>query len=348
VRAAIALLLICASLVPADGASSAELRAAVAKQYAALHTAQAAAVKGKDGWYFLSAELRSYSLGKFWGPEAAAALDLSDDEKNDATVRAKREKDADPLATIVAFDAMLKKAGIPLLLVPVPGKICIYPDKLDPALTSAERWDDQHQALLGELAKAGVQVIDLVPDLRTLRAKGMDSHCRQDSHWSPQAMQLASQRIAAMVKAQPWYAGAAKQPVTRAAMTVEVRGDLAGLLKDESEPKEKLAIEQIQLAGAAVDGDLKSPVVLMGDSHTLVFHGNGLLAEHAGLPDHLAAELGLAVDLTGVLGSGANGSRMALARRKDNLAGKQCVVWVFTARELSESQSGWKAIPVIR
>jgi hypothetical protein len=79
-----------------------------------------------------------------------------------------------------------------------------------------------------------------------------------------------------------------------------------------------------------------------------VFHRPDLLGEHAGLSDHLAAELGFPVDLVGVMAGGANASRMVLARRRDNLTGKMVVVWVFRASEFSETDEGWRAIPVIR
>nr|MBA3684294.1 hypothetical protein [Planctomycetota bacterium] len=145
--------------------------------------------------------------------------------------------------------------------------------------------------------------------------------------------------------AQDWYAAAGKREIARAApMVVSTTGDLVAMLGVENPPGEDLTIEQVMGA----ESDKASPIVLMGDSHTLVFHDRELLADRAGLPGHLAADLGIAVDLVGVRGSGANASRIALARRKDNLAGKKCLVWVFAAREFTESLEGWKMIPVIR
>jgi alginate O-acetyltransferase complex protein AlgJ len=312
-------------------ATSDEIRAALAKRCGA---DAPSAIKGMDGWLFLTAELRSYSRGRFWGADAAAINPTG--------------KDQDPLAAIVAFDAMLKKAGITLILAPVPGKVTVYADQLDPALATPGRWDDLHQAFFADLTKAGVQVVDLVPDFMALRKQGENAYCKQDSHWSPAAMRLTAQRLAALIKPQPWYAAVPKKTPTLKPVSIEVAGDLSDLVVPKNEAKETLAIEQVEFDGAPVESDDKSPVVLMGDSHTLVFNNGQLLADRAGLPDHLGAELGFAVDSVGVMGSGANGSRMTLARRKDNLAGKKCVVWVFTAREFTESLQGWKQIPVIR
>jgi alginate O-acetyltransferase complex protein AlgJ len=312
-------------------AQAADIAAGVRAHADRAATAGVGAVAGCDGWWFLASELRSYSRGPFWGADAAAA--------------SRAQKDQDPLAAIVAFDAMVKKAGITLIVMPVPGKVAIHPDRLDAGLASDARWDTHHAAFNAALTAQGVQVVDLVPDLLALRAAGTDAHCRQDSHWSPAAMRLATGRVAELVRQQAWYAGAPKREFARAKPeTIPTTGDLLAMAGEEGAAPEELTVERVDGA----EPDPASPIVLMGDSHTLVYHDRELLAERAGLPEHLAAELGIAVDLVGVRGSGANASRIALARRKDNLAGKRCLVWVFSAREFTESIEGWKAIPVIR
>ena len=312
-------------------ATAQDIPAALGVRWEQATASGAGAVAGVDGWFFLAAELRSYSRGRFWGADAAGA--------------ARAKQDQDPAAAITAFHRMVEAAGIELIVVPVPGKVAAHADRLDPALAGAGRWDAAHQAFNAELTAAGVRVIDLLPELLALRDRGIDPYCRQDSHWSPVAMRLAAERIAQLVKSQPWYAAVAKHPMQRSPPTpITAQGDLVQMLRLEDVAPEPLTIEPV--AGAAPERT--SPVVLMGDSHTLVFHDPALLAADAGLPEHLAAELGMAVDLVGVRGSGANASRIALARRKDNLAGKRCLVWVFAAREFTESIEGWKQIPVIR
>jgi hypothetical protein len=41
-------------------------------------------------------------------------------------------------------------------------------------------------------------------------------------------------------------------------------------------------------------------------------------------------------------------TRINLARRRDNLAGKRCVVWCMVARDFTESSQGWFPVPVVR
>lgn len=80
-----------------------------------------------------------------------------------------------------------------------------------------------------------------------------------------------------------------------------------------------------------------SPVVLLGDSPGLVFHAGGEMhAQSAGLPDHLAYQLGFSVDVVAVRGSGAAPSQLNLFRLRDKLKGKRVVVWCFSVREFTK------------
>ena len=70
-------------------------------------------------------------------------------------------------------------------------------------------------------------------------------------------------------------------------------------------------------------------------------------AQGAGLPDHLAYQLGFPVDVVAVRGSGATPSRLSLFRRRDKMKGKRVVVWCLSVREFTEGQ-GWRKVPVIQ
>jgi hypothetical protein len=76
-----------------------------------------------------------------------------------------------------------------------------------------------------------------------------------------------------------------------------------------------------------------------------------MYARGAGLPDQLAMELGIPVDLVAVRGSGATPSRINLFRRwqanSDYYAGKKLVIWCLSAREFTES-TGWRKVPIRR
>jgi len=315
------------------------------------------AVQGVGGFCFIKSELRSYSVDKFWGEAAAKTAAYQPTPPADdaaPAVRAKALKRLarrDPMAAIVSFNAQCKKAGVELILLPVPGKVAVYPDKLDRSASKGKRGDVHHKAFYVALRLAGVNVLDITDDMLALRAKGVASHCRQDSHWSPQAVRMTAGKLAAVIAKQPWYASAKKAELTVKSATIAVRGDIVEhMLKGSTLPKEKLAIEVVSVGGKPIDDrDRTSPLVLIGDSHALVYHAPPLLARNAGLADLLCAELRLAsIDLLGVMGSGANAPRLSLLRRRDNLKDKKCVIWCISAREFTESSDGWHDVPVVR
>src|SRR5947207_5832166 len=80
----------------------------------------AAVIPGADGWFFLSSDIRFLSVGQFWGADAAKVS------------RAHKSESADPIPAIVDFHDQLKRRGIDLLLMPVPPKAAIYPEKILP------------------------------------------------------------------------------------------------------------------------------------------------------------------------------------------------------------------------
>jgi hypothetical protein len=75
-------------------------------------------VAGRSGWLFFSSELRHVGAGKFWGQDAARVSQSA------------FAAHADPLPAILDFKQQLDRAGVELLLVPVPPKSVVYPDML--------------------------------------------------------------------------------------------------------------------------------------------------------------------------------------------------------------------------
>jgi alginate O-acetyltransferase complex protein AlgJ len=286
-------------------------------------------VAGNDGWLFLRSELRHISVGPFWGEQAAKATQAASPDK------------ADPLPAILDFHAQLKARGIELILAPVPAKVLVYPEKL--GHPSAPRLDEAHQQFLQLLRSRGVRVLDLGEVFAREKAAAGSPllYCRTDSHWSPHACAVAARQVKETLGTPPWLKARPGAFPTRAE-TRAITGDLAG-----GQGTETLPARVVQAPVASLE-DRSSPILLLGDSHTLVFHAGGdMHGVGAGLADQLAAELGLAVDVLGVRGSGATPARINLLRRTKAdpawLAGKKVVVWCFAAREFTES-SGWSVV----
>ena len=303
----------------------------------------AAASAEADGWLFFAAEFRLLSLGRFWGDEAPKVS------------RSHKSELADPILAIVDFQKQLKSRGIDLLVVPVPPKAAIYPEKIVSDFNL--RTDDSAPVLhrfYEELRAAGIDVLDLTSlFIQNRDDKRGGVFCKTDSHWSGLGCVLAAQAIVENVRGM-LPASAARKEYAAEWKESEIKGDLVSLLPPGSlKPgPEKTAVRSVSEKGAGnpIQPDGNSPVLLLGDSHTLVFHD--FLAERAGLVDQLAQELGFAPDLIGTRGSGATPVRISLYRRslKDPgyLAKKKIVVWCFAAREFTEATEGWAKVPIAK
>ncbi len=304
------------------------------------------AVVGQDGWLFLSAELRHLGAGIFWGSRAAQVS------------QARRPQEADPLPAILDFHAQLNKLGIELLIVPVPPKALIYPEQLPagplPMDGAPQRLDAEQQAFYSLLSAQGLRLLDLTPLFLANRCQADGAlYCRQDSHWSGKACVLAAQRIAEAVRALPGYSPTDGPAWTSAWHTLEISGDLWLSLPAAARPeKERIRVRRIsRLDGAQpATTDQSSPFILLGDSHNLIFHaGADMQTSSAGLADQLALELGQAVDLVAVRGSGSTPARINLLRRAQKNADywqpKRVVIWCFAAREFTTSD-GWRKVPI--
>lgn len=318
-------------------------RADLAERFAEMEKKNIGAVSSSPGWIFIASELRFLSVGQFWG-EAAAGVS-----------RSSKAEWADPLAAIVDFQKQLKALGIDLLLAPAPPKGAVYPEKLDPEFgpDAGDAAPYLHR-FYEELRLAGVDVLDLGEAFRKNRENERGAvFCKTDTHWSGVGCVLAAQAIAECVQSKFTTQPRAKEYVGEWKEKV-VKGDLAELLPPNGEKPngEPLAIRMVSEkgTGAPVEADPNSPILLMGDSHTLVFHD--FLAERAGLLDQLALEIGFAPDLIGTRGSGATPVRLSLYRRglKDHgyLSKKKLVIWCFTAREFTEASQGWQKLPVAK
>lgn len=304
----------------------ADFRALCAKKAA---DGETMAISGTDDWLFLRAELRHIGQGIFWGEAAAKVSKASSPDK------------ADPLPAILDFHRQLKAMGIDLILAPVPCKALVYAEKLGGP--SEGRIDTVHQEFYKQLAAKGVTVLDLAEAFAKEKGKEPLLYCKTDTHWSPYACELTAKLVKERLGAPEWLQ--AKPGVfTTATEDRTITGDLA-----DGKGSEKLPVRVVTGADGAPIEDKASPVVLLGDSHTLVFHvGHELHGTGAGIAEQLAAELGIAVDVIGVRGSGATPSRVNLLRRAKAdptyLAGKKAVIWCFSAREFTES-SGWSLVP---
>lgn len=306
--------------------------------WAAISSAQSSppVIAGKDGWLFLEQELRFLNSGPFWGEYAQTVS------------RASRDDAKDPTPAILAFHQALAAKGISLVLVPVPPKALIYSEYVPDANKKPE-WGvslDQYYTLLRD---KGILVLDLRPEFyQQKKNQKQDLFCRTDTHWSGYGAVVAANLIAKEI-AQLIPAGSEKYEGKW--NDIHIVGDLRLMLGGDQKEKEILPVREIKDdSGRWPEADATSPVLVLGDSHVLVFHdGKDMYAKGAGISDQLAFALARPVDVIGVRGSGATPARLSFYRKSQRnlnyLAGKKVVVWCFAAREFTETD-GWRVLPI--
>lgn len=286
--------------------------------------------QGADNWRFLRAELRH--LAAITSPDFAF------------------KTTANPVPAITEFHKALAARSIRLVLVPIPEKARIRCDKLAAGIdaSSGQDLDKAATALYDKLTKEGVEVLDLTPIFRAEVQKGTDpGYCRTDSHFTPRLCEVTAAELAkACQSAMPDLAKTASAVKAEEA-TITLTGDLAA-----SGDSETLQCRKIGKAegGALIEPAESSPILLLGDSHCLIFHAGGdMLASGTGLSDHLTAALGVTPAVIGVRGGGATAARVNLYRKaskdKGFLPATKIVFWCIAARDLTQAVD-WKPVPL--
>ena len=297
-------------------------------------TGDAPVIVGQDKWLFLRSELRFLAHDPFWGESAES-------------------EDVDPLQAIIDLNAKLLALGIDLIFAPAPPRAVIYPDKLFSETVATEagapvRLDTTLQEFYAALRKSRVKVLDVTDAFLAARKEDASLgtvSCERDSHWAPRGLQLAANAIVAEFASEEWATSTANFASVSELLTYT--GDLVQRVPDFPFPESQAQILKISPEPFADD----SPVLLLADSHGLIFSdGEDMHCRNAGFGEHIAATLGMPIDLMARRGSGAQ-IRFDLARRfltnPKEARGKRVLIYTFAARTLTESKQ-WKSVPLAR
>ena len=292
-------------------------------------------LRGDDDWLQLNSSLRFVSYDVFWGGGSILSS------------KARDLKARDPLSAILDFNSKLKKNNIELILVPIPVKASLYPAQLIPKHLSEKlfnkRLDYNLKKFINLLGQKGVNVVDLYDNFVEGK-KSSKIFCKTDSHWTSNASFIAAKYVANILKKLDPNIVKDSTEFQIIKENISVVGDLTKILNEDKE--ETLEIIKVLPENKTISRN--SPILVLGDSHTLVFHAGGdFHSKGSGFPDHLAFHIGQSVDLLGVKGSASTVSRIKMLRQ-NRAKEKKIIVWVFSSREFTESTVGWKRLPVIK
>jgi hypothetical protein len=251
-----------------------------------------------------------------------------------------------PLEPILAFGQQLKGMGVELILVPLSVK---------PMIVGQEGRLIRHadaQHFYGLLRENGIEVLD-IGDAWLEGAKADELFLKQDTHWTPTGMEKAADLVAEYVRLRPWFGDLGSDPERFRFEEVEVasQGDLVGNL-DIGEEQGIFEAEGVT-ARRVIDGetsavvaldDRESSVVLLGDSFTNIYRQEDMdWGTGAGFGEHLAARLGMSLDVIAQNGQASTGVRKSLANRRGSAHEmrdrKKIVVWTIAARDLFLGES---------
>ena len=306
-------------------------------RFAALGDPAAKLVTGRGGWLFYEPGI-DYLVGRppvnpppDAGPEAA-------------------------LFAIRSFHDQLAERDIRLLIVVVPGKAAVYPDRLTHRFDSGHVVDSPTRLFVEQLRDAGIEAVDLMFTFRRARAARLDSRqpvfLSRDTHWSGTGVRLAAQAVADRVQQLGWLDPGTGSYPTRSYTTrrLRVRGK-ADLVKMMGWPEAKLTLpaEDVDVWQVTTRDDHtpyrddpQSPVLLLGDSFTRIYQTDE--PGSAGLAAQLAHQLGM--PLTTIVNDGGASTlvRQQLVRQSELLEGKKLVIWEFVERDLWFGLEGWQEV----
>ncbi len=299
---------------------------------------------GRNGWLFFGPELEYISSAGFLDPREHARRRREGDRWTPAP-------QPDPLAAIFRFRDELSARGIHLVLLPVPVKHGVHPERFSARAAGGTVLRNRDwPAFVRALDQAGVEWVDPAPALLAAAAAHGAAYLRTDTHWRPEAMEavaaLVADRLAARLpstKDPGWMAG--RETVTNL-------GDLAVMLNTGEAARwpapEVAEIRPVRSAdGRPWTPDRAADVLVLGDSFCNVFALDSMgWGRSAGFAEHLSLRLGRPVDRMVRNDAGAFATRSMLvneaARNPARLAGKRVVVWQFSERELLRGD--WKLL----
>jgi hypothetical protein len=177
----------------------------------------------------------------------------------------------DSITSIASLDAAFRSRGVHLVLLIVPGKTTIYPERLSPAypVAAGPAWNTDYASWKQRLTGAGVDFVDLSEAFWAARNNGAEPlFLAEDSHWTPRGVALAAAEVSGHVRS--LVDGPPLARVTGRAMPVPEPTDLLMLLGLRQDavlfPPRSITVTAVTVEG---DGDPTgddAPVLLIGDS----------------------------------------------------------------------------------
>jgi hypothetical protein len=293
-------------------------------------------VTGRDGWLFSAAELRQ--LSRISSTSAATGA-------------------------IADYAQQLRSRNIDLIVVPVPPKAVIYPDKVSRAAKvpmrsrRPARLDSLLKAAMDELKARKVGVVDLTPAFIAHREdkEGL-VFPRTSNTWGPYGVKIAVKEIADAVRKSNAGGRGSVTGISAEPVTLTFAGGLgigaSGPIKPETIQTVKIGRITGDKVRSLAFNTSGGSLLLMGDSNILAWreanNPPGSRGAFCSLAEQLAAELQIVPDVLSNTGDGRNTPRLRILRERTSgrgmLGSTRTVVWVVSALDLTSPN--WQRVPL--
>jgi hypothetical protein len=290
------------------------------------------AISGADGWAYYGPDVRYLGERYFRDCKPEGPTD-------------------DPADVIADFAGQLDRRGIHLLVVPVPSKPSIAPERLRSGLGPNLALSVHTRRFMAELRGRNIDVVDLYSPLVRAQGEQLDRprlYLAADTHWTGEGAHLVASLLAERVRAVAGMkAFRPERNYHRELVTVARHPDIPRMSRLPGEvtafPAESTTAYRVldEEGEPYVDSD-DAEILLLGDSFSRIYQTDD--PEAAGIIANLAFELH--TPLTSIVNDGGASTlvRQELARNLDLLRGKRIVIWAFAERDLRFGMKGWQKI----
>ena len=291
------------------------------------------AVAGADGWAYYGPNIQYLGERYFRDVKSGKPAD-------------------DPTETIADFARQLTARNIRLLVVPIPTKPTVAPERLRRGLAPSLALSVHSRRFLDELRGRGVEVLDLdSPFVRERREHPERRlYLAADTHWTGDGARLAASLLAARVREMLGPTPLApKRDYRRETVTVARRPDIPRMSRLPFEasafpPENTVAYRVLDEDGQPYADNDEAQILLLGDSFSRIYQTDE--PEAAGWIANLACELGTPLATIVNDGGASTLVRQELARSPELLVGKRLVIWSFVERDLRFGMKGWEKIAI--
>jgi hypothetical protein len=280
-------------------------------------------VMGSDGFLFPNFELSIYNSPSLAQPAPSPQARV--------------------LPAILDYAAQLQRLGIRLVLVPIPVKSTIYPEKLaiDYRAEDGPAMPPGYSDWVAGAKAAGIDVIDVTWPLWRAKDAGSGPVFEPaDIHWSYRGLSVVSDVVAQFLR--PMATGLPQTKLSSDRINIDEEGDLANWITF-GWGSAKFTRVQYECARLTRDGRAYVPgdeatVLLLGDSFSAIGAGDGY-----GLATELSLRLGMPVQTIAYKGDPLDRPRRELSEHAGALKNKRIVIWEFSQRFL---WGEWEKIPL--